>query len=365
MKNKEKLSEHLTNVDEDIISKAYEIDDPEKLKKYKESKNIKGKRPPMIKIVAIAASFALVIGAVFSAPALIKTLTGAPNEDLPWEETEGFNVLPPFDGTEDGSVMINSIAKLSYYAAMRMVAPEEKTSALNSEGYGIALLSAGYGTDRRDDPPEPEITVEEGETNKPGPYIPDDPVIGEDIYYYALDPEEPFYIDKVSMFRIELTDENGFLASKLGLGVVDVVIAEDCIWGESLITFRRGENFYSCLTNGWGYDWQTGNTHWDFSTHKYVEGFYIVKNLAKENYGFNIYMDAEGQAISFICDESENGGLHVDKDVKIVSSTVISNEGRSFTVAELEDYFNSGNIPDNTEAILPEGSAETIFDDQN
>ena len=129
---------------------------------------------------------------------------------------------------------------------------------------------------------------------------------------------------------------------------MDVVITEDCIWGDSLITFRKGDKFYSCLSNGWHSNRDTGGWQWDFSTHKYVEGFYIVKNFEQENHAFYIDMDAAGQAVAFQCRGAQNGGYRPDQNVQIVSSTEISNESRSFTVAELEEYFNSGTLPEGT-----------------
>ena len=146
------------------------------------------------------------------------------------------------------------------------------------------------------------------------------------------------------MFQIELTDKNGFLASKLGLGLVDVVITEECIWGDSLITFRNGDKFFSCLSNGWSLNGETGGWMWDFSTHKYVEGFNIVKNFEQENYAFYIDMNAEGQAFAFECRGAQNGGYRADQNVEVVSSTSISNQGSSYTIAELEDYFNDDSV---------------------
>ena len=239
----------------------------------------------------------------------------------------------------------SGLDQMSYYAAVRMIEgmPKLANQSMTGGNYGIALLASGYDTDKRENPPEPETT---GPNEIQGPPVTPDPsrppVEGEDIYYYALDPGEPFYINKVSMFQIELTDENGFLASKLGLGIVDVVILEDCIWGENMITFRNGDNFYSCLSDGGGAQRK------GFSTHKYVEGFFIVKNIAQENYGFYIDLDEMGQVLAFECGERENGGNRVDQNVKVVSSTAISEESGSFTVAELEEYFNSGTLPEGT-----------------
>jgi len=296
--------------------------------------------PAFRRVVAIAACFVLIIGLAFSMPTLL-----TPNNDGPGVPIEPGTLLPPNVQENESGLQISGLDQMSYYAAVRMIEgmPKLANQSMTGGNYGIALLASGYDTDKREEPPEPETT---GPNETQGPPVTPDPsrppVEGEDIYYYALDPGEPFYINKVSMFQIELTDENGFLASKLGLGIVDVVILEDCIWGENMITFRNGDNFFSCLSDGGGAQRK------GFSTHKYVEGFFIVKNIAQENYGFYIDLDEMGQVLAFECGERENGGNRVDQNVKVVSSTAISEESGSFTVAELEEYFNSGKLPEGT-----------------
>ena len=77
MKNSrnERLSEHLLNVDEEILTNAYEIDDAEKLRQYIKTKNAKTKKPfymtPAFRRVAtIAACFVLIVGVIFSIPSI-------------------------------------------------------------------------------------------------------------------------------------------------------------------------------------------------------------------------------------------------------------------------------------------------------
>ncbi|MBE6973999.1 MAG: hypothetical protein E7436_00685 [Ruminococcaceae bacterium] len=335
MKN-EKLLRAMGQIDDGLISDAA-IQPGQKKRPFYGT-------PAFRRIVAIAVCFVLVAGFL-----LYKPRSSGPHPDT----VDPSTLLPPAVQGDSQRITISGLDQLNYYAAVRVIAgtPMPTVQSASCGRHEITLLTTGSSTDEKEEPPMPEITLPaEGETTPSVPAPSKPPVPDEDIYYYALDPNEPFYINKVTMFQIELTDENGFLASKLGLGVVDVVITEECIWGESLLTFRRGENFYSCLTNGWSYIRETGGQLWDFSTHKYVEGFFIVKNIAQENYGFYIEMDAQGQAIAFRCRESENGGDRVDQNVKVVSSTVISTEGGSFTVAELEDYFNTGHIP---EGMMP------------
>ena len=348
MKN-EKMLHAIGQIDDDLIEDAV-IQTNKKKQPFH-------KMPAFRRAVAFAACFVLVLGLAFSMPTLLNQGGGGTNV-VPVDPGK----LPPPSVEGDGRIHIGGIDELAYYAAIRMIAGTPNATNQNMFGgnYGIALLANGSGTDKEEAPPEPETT---GPDDTQGPPVTQNPTpptgYDEDIFYYALDPNEPFYINKVSMFQILLTDENGFLASQLGLGTVDVVITEDCIWGESLLTFRNGEKFYSCLTNGWTLNQKTGGWQWDFSTHKYVEGFFIVKNFEQENYAFYIDMNAAGEAIAFQCQGTQNGGYRPDQNVQIVSSTEISNEGRSFTVAELEEYFNTGKLPeDDTPPAQPNTNLE-------
>ena len=67
----------------------------------------------------------------------------------------------------------------------------------------------------------------------------------------------------------------GFLAQKLGgTGSVEVVITQNSF--SNMITFKKGERYYSCL--------QTSLTEkaMSFSSHKYVNGFKLVENFDQE-----------------------------------------------------------------------------------
>ena len=338
MKN-EKLFHAIGQIDDDMIEDA--------VIRPNQKKQPFHKAPAFRRAVAVAACFVLVIGLVLSMPSWFNLNDDGPGVPVePGDPVNPGELPPPSVQENESGLQISGLDQLSYYAAVRMIAEASNATKQSMIGgnYGIALLGNGSGTDKEEAPYEQETTCP-GDTQGPPVSTTPTPPAGydEDIYYYALDPNDPFFVDKVSMFQILLTDENGFLASKLGLGVVDVVITENCIWDDSLITFRKGEKFFSCLANGWHSNRDTGGWQWDFSTHKYVEGFCIVKNLEQENYKFYVEMNAAGDAVTFTCSRGvDKGGDHPDRDVQIVSSTKISIEGRRFTVAELEEYFNSG-----------------------
>lgn len=331
MKN-EKLFRELGNVDDDLLEKAWQVDDLRKLNAYAAKSQKRAFWPRVAAIAACAAVLILVFSVAMPGP-----LQDKASNDGPQDMTSGTGKPLPLPSIgEIDSLKINSIDKLNYYAAIRLLSGVPKLS-IKETGYTLSLLNHGTGVDK------PEITAP-GNTEGPpvGNHSQRPPNDGnEDIYYYALNPDDPFFVNKVSIFQIQLTDENGFLASQLGTGLVDVVITEECIWGDTMITFRNGEKFFSCLSNGWSPNRQTGGCQWNFSTHKYIDGFYIVKNLEQENYAFYVDMDAKGQAIALSCRESENGGYRVDRNVQIASATQISNKPSQFTIAELESYFNS------------------------
>ena len=346
MKN-EKILHAIGQIDDDLIEAA-----------VIQRKQPFYKKPAFRRGIALAACFALVVGLALTNPALFETNPGVPTVGPQQPPVEPEGTLPPLVLEKEDDIRINGLDSFSYYAAIRMVTgtPKARNQTMAGGSFGLSLLTTDSDTDKKDAPPEPETTAPPEETTAPpeetkGPPVNTDPPLPtdpwEDICYYAMDPNTPFYIDKVCIFQIELTDENGFLASKLGLGVVDVVITDRCIWDDSLITFRNGDRFYSCLTNGWSLNWETKDWQWEFSTHKYIEGFFVVKNFSQENYAFYIEADAEGQVFAVRCQDWSNG-RNPDQNIKVVSTTVISNEGRSFTVAELEEYFNAIQLPEST-----------------
>lgn len=375
----EKLSEWLTRTDDDLLDEAYSVDNAEKLKKRIESEKYRRKTPflqrPVFRgAIAAAAGLAVAVGAVFTVPALFKTddiiaepktsgsfdavTTPKTDKTAPDEPPEGgvpVQTAPPDSAVTTPktgnlpvelpteNLRINSIDKLNYYSAVRILTDSSNSalSRLSAGGrtlygknsYGVSLLSADvaaepgydYSNENTEGPPVGQ---------NPPTLPPDD---NPDIYYYEFDPDQVFYIHNATFFRIELTDETGFLASKIGTGVVDVVISYDFIFGDAIITLKNGDRYFSCLTNGY-----SGGVI-QFSTHKYIEGFHVVKNFEQENYQFLVSFDGD-QVDYFECavwDKGENP----DGILPIVSKTYVSNEIAEYTIDELENYFNAERVP--------------------
>ena len=365
MKNSrnERLSEHLLYVDEEILANAYEIDDAEKLRQYIKAKNAKTRTPfyvtPAIRRAAlIAVCFALVISVILFIPALFNPSREDPNED----NNQHSEAVPPWLRGEDSYLTINSIDMLNYYTAMKALAdPTNATitasyktaggitllsasANTNAKSYGITLLSNTNGGVGYDTPPEGYNPDNQDKTEKK-------------IIYYELDPNEVFSVTRVVFFQIEIKNADGFLASKVGTGIVDVVITENSL--EPMITFKNGDRYYSCCENMVLKDGKL------YSTHKYIEGYYIVKNLEQENYSFSVVYDnfnldyINVTAKSVTCDSYKNGGNEPDGELAVISETYVSNHSAEMTVADLEAYFNSGKLPEDN------GSGETVIPPEN
>ncbi len=78
----ERLSEHLLNVDEDILANAYEVDNPEKLQRYINTKKEKKKpfyiTPVFRRATAFAACLLLIVGVALCIPSVISPGSGNP-----------------------------------------------------------------------------------------------------------------------------------------------------------------------------------------------------------------------------------------------------------------------------------------------
>ncbi len=320
MKN-EKLSRELGNIDDELLEKVWEIDDAQKLKAYSAKSKNKSYHTRTFAIAACATALILIMSIAGNLQLSdLEPNPSAPDIRIDGDENSGNNLKPPASG-KVSNLQISSIDMLNYYAALCVLTdkPVPVNQKRSLSDYDIVSLDRGYGQDSTRNPDMPPTTPPK-ESKK-------------DIYYYEVDPNVVFKITKVIFFQIELTDENGFLASNIGTGIVDVVITENSL--DNMITFKNGNRFFTCLENSWS------QTDREFSTHKFIDGFRIIKNFEQENYAFYIYNDGNGQVTKFDCRSAQNGGERPDENVKVISTTVISDEGGQFTIADLENYFNN------------------------
>ena len=188
MKN-EKMLHAIGQIDDDMIEDAV-IQSGQKKQPFVRTAVFR-------RAVAIAACFVLIIGLVFSMPTWLNPNNEGPG--VPIESGVAVNpgaLLPPSVQGDGQRVSIRGLDQLSYYAAVRMIegTPQLVNQSMRGGNYGITLLTSDYDTDKREEFPDTETTGPD-ETQIP-------PAVGEDIYYYALDPNEPFYINRVTMFRI-------------------------------------------------------------------------------------------------------------------------------------------------------------------
>ncbi len=161
---------------------------------------------------------------------------------------------------------------------------------------------------------------------------------------YPIDRNKVFTTTMVTYFTIELNDEKGFLAQKLGgTGLVEVVVTNNNIDDMgAMITFKREEKYYTCLRNGGGYDFDTSLTRAEFSSHKYIEGFNIVKNFEQENYKFTVRYEGS-KVVGFECAPfSSTPKNYVADDVTFIEDfCVVLYTKQTFTIDELEMYFQN------------------------
>ena len=321
----ERLSDHLAELDREMLDTAFAVDDPQKLKKYTEAnrRNIPFYQKNAFRsLIAAAACLALIIGVLFAVRQQGSTgpdiqieapPTGgetAPSESPELTEPPVFDNYDPKDPTNaPKEFKIRNIDMLNYYAAIQVLTENAAQTASVGEDYTLHKLT------NRTEETLPADT--EGPPIAP-PTKPTEPVDGYDKYYYTFEPDMVFYVTRVMFFQIELTNPDGFLASQVGCGTVDVVITNNSIG--TMITFKNGDRFYSCLDNG------QGQTDIEFSTHIYIEGFAVVKNMDPESYRFTVTFD--GNQIT------GNPQTHIKEMLAV------------FTMEQLEDYFTKGILPD-------------------
>ena len=297
------------DIDSRYLHEAYLADGPERLAYLKNEEKTKKrcKRSEyglLYKGIACFACLALIVGVVMFG--YIRENRTPANSPV-WD---GFELI-------EGEVRIDGIDTLNYYSARRALGYGGESAAVS------IMMPIDHITTEKD-------ALVSGDKDADG-----------DIVYYEFDPAWDFTVTKVTYFKAELKEKNGFLATKLGgVGEMDVIITENSI--EDMITFKRGNGYFSCHVNG--YYSEGGTQRLEFTTHKYTEGFCIVKNFAQDNYSFNVVVD-KGRVVELDCDyvECTDGAWDHEADrIGIVEeSSITMKTNVTFNITELETFFNS------------------------
>lgn len=167
----------------------------------------------------------------------------------------------------------------------------------------------------------------------------------------SINPNSTFTITMYSYFTITLNDTMGFLAQKLGgTGSVEVVITRNNF--NNMITFKKGERYYSCF--------QTSSTEkaMSFSSHKYVNGYKLVENYEQENYEFTVYFEGD-KIIGINCGrfkEGSNYKYNADDIIFNDNFCIVLHNKQSFTAAQLESLFSSNNSFVDDGIVLSDGT---------
>lgn len=328
----EKLFETLGEIDQELLSEALEVSDEQQLKALKKTKNKKVAvlHRPFFRVAAAVLCVAVLAVVVFAAgdfgffdknsnfgdtannsatsqtPSDGSDLSSSEHTPPKNESSSESSSTPEPDKKPNPKISINSIDMLNFYSAKRIISEK-----------GLLKNSASLGSGR---------------------VLP----LGLGVTQYEIDRDREFYVSMLTYFVIELKNENGFLAEKLGgTGQVEVVITQNSL--DDMITFKKGDNYYSCLLNGSSYNPNTSELKsMTFSTHKYIEGFKIVKNFAQENYSFKVnYSNKKVTGMECrVQIDSWTATAESDEITVAPDKCVVMCPEQSFTIDQLESYFN-------------------------
>lgn len=340
-------------LDDDVLKEAYLCDSKEGLEALSKKRRRAVLTAPMRRVAVACLCVLLSVSLVFAVPAFFK---GGVDEQ-PYPDSETGDTIHYGDITQNGKLLFDSIDVLNYYSARRLMREGNRSAPQGYPAMGrLTKVTPESGTDRvpETEPAPPSVTDHPSETMTDSPVTV--PSIPEDMIAYEFGADEVFTVTKVIYFKVNIKNENGFLASMIGTGKTEVVITENSL--EDMITFRNVESgkYYSCLING------GGPTHMDFSTHKYIEGFCIVKNVTQENYRFDIKLEG-GLAYDIGCsrnigESGEGKTKHVPDELEFIEGSCRTSSVRgSFTISDLEAYYS--NVWNGGFEILPEGTEET------
>ena len=101
-----------------------------------------------------------------------------------------------------------------------------------------------------------------------------------DRLHYPIEIKSKYTFSDFTYFAL-LTDECPFLEERIGCGDIEGLIVKTDIFDEMMIVLKNEDRYFSCFTNGYSADFHQFT--YDFSCHKYLEGFDLVKDDNKKH----------------------------------------------------------------------------------
>ena len=140
--------------------------------------------------------------------------------------------------------------------------------------------------------------------------------------HYPIPLHDPIYFSDFLYFEFD-TEGSDFLAERVGNGHIKaLIVTVDTFTEESMLVLKNGDVYYSCLTNGWGTSYGgSGQAYYQFSSHKTLEGFEIVKDFNNKR-----------EVLCFF-DSSDNESL-----------TTINVEGKTFNIDPESIYYDNATV---------------------
>ena len=372
--NAENLFSGITDLEEDFLAQAIYIDDEKKLKALRSKKKPLIFRPLFLKIAAVILCFTIVAASVIFGKINknnISNYTGnnvfsSKNNSLENEKSSSSKESSSSKKSDSSKSQKSSSSSkrqetfssseeencyTSYYydeydEPYYEYYPEESSSSQPEANYYIDSIDKlnFYAVKKTIEECGAVLPVSKskavaakplGGKLKPAEILP----LSKSTVFYEIDRNTVFNITMEIYFTIILNDPNGFLAKKLGgTGEVEVVVTENNL--DNMITFKRGDKYYSCLWNSGGLSQGPTERRVSFSSHKFISGYNVVKNLGEPTIRFNLLFN-NSKIVGF----NVSGGVAeenvIPDNVTFVEDfCVVMYVKRNFTIEQLEKIFN-------------------------
>ena len=160
--------------------------------------------------------------------------------------------------------VFNNFNEVAYYSYFAFYQGSTNNNAQLQPRY--RLMTQNEGNEDDVETPRRESYVDEyGRLHYPIPY--DIEYTFSDFLYFEFD-----------------TSNNAFLEQRIGNGHIYGLSLQTNIFDETMLVLKNGDYFYSCLCNGSGSHYNNGPGYIEFSSHKTIEGFDVVKDSPNKRY---------------------------------------------------------------------------------
>lgn len=185
--------------------------------------------------------------------------------------------------------------------------------------------------------------------------------------HYPIPYSDTYFFSDFLFFEFD-SDNSEFLESRIGNGHIFGLVVKTNIFNEEMLILKNEANYFSCFINGSGAFYNGNRPYKDFSSHKYIEEFDVVKDIQDKKHIVLTFGDREYNPLDLSMIEVDGNNYSINPSLVFYDDVSVHcsvNDLRAYFDLPYDIRFEKEKAREDVVAyeMSPEGSNEFVLEE--